>query len=61
MFLEPSILNYTKPPIYESLNVIGFDAALQKYVPTLLAWSKFKSQIFEVLNHRIDNAAEIDG
>ena len=64
MFLEPSILKFTSEPIFTEQNTEvpeAFKPARETMKPKLIPWQVFKSQLHDILDHRIQHAQEIDG
>lgn len=59
MFLEPSILKYTSTPVFSEDNPevpSNYHPPLEQFTPILLPWQQFKTQLFEIYDHRIKHA-----
>jgi hypothetical protein len=65
MFLENSILKFTRKPMITAdsngKEHVSWEEASEVYVPELIPWHEFRSMIFAAYDHRIKNAEELDG
>ena len=62
-FLENTIARTTQKPVYTGTNTEPFSylKALEIYKPKLIPWSQMKQTIFQIYDHRIHHAPEIQG
>lgn len=61
MFLENSINQLTKKPVWQDDEIVDWLPANELYKPKLIPWVQFKQLIFQIYDHRISNSEEIDG
>ena len=65
MFLENMILKHTKTPIFNPEDMKGEPVELvpekEVYKPVLIQWVSIKAMIFELYDHRLKHAEEVDG
>jgi hypothetical protein len=62
MFLENTIKTNTKRPVFTDHQDIpaAFQPSQEQWTPDLIQWNETKSLIFDILDHRLANAEEID-
>ncbi len=62
MFLENTIKKHTRKPTYDANRVpISFYPAIEIFTPKLMKWQAVKDLIWEIYDHRISHAPEING
>lgn len=64
MFLEPMIRKYTDRPVFTSddkRNPLRFEKATENWKPKLYTWVQVKTLIWDIYEHRLVHAGEING